>query len=55
LFELKPGAAQAVAAPMEINARGPERGPIRFAGDGEIVLADDFTAGHLGDERGQSA
>jgi glutamyl-tRNA reductase len=55
LFELKPGAAQAVAAPMEINARGLEGGAIRFAGDGEIVLADDFTAGHLGDERGQSA
>jgi glutamyl-tRNA reductase len=55
LFELKPGAAQAVAAPMEINAIGGEHGSIRFAGDGEIVLADDFTAGHLGEERGQSA
>ncbi|TSD99555.1 glutamyl-tRNA reductase [Skermania sp. ID1734] len=31
LFELKPGAAQAVAAPMEIRA---------------VELADDFTAGH---------
>ncbi|MEV0249198.1 glutamyl-tRNA reductase [Nocardia sp. NPDC050712] len=39
LFELKPGAAQAVAAPMEISARV-----------GESNLADDFTAGHLGDE-----
>ncbi|WP_446225453.1 glutamyl-tRNA reductase [Nocardia sp. IBHARD005] len=36
LFELKPGAVQAVAAPMEVAA-------------GESVLADDFTAGHLGD------
>ncbi|MBF6211380.1 glutamyl-tRNA reductase [Nocardia puris] len=40
LFELKPGAAQAVAAPMEISA---------IAGDG-AGLADDFTAGHLGEE-----
>ncbi|MFE7800614.1 glutamyl-tRNA reductase [Nocardia sp. NPDC057440] len=55
LFELKPGAAQAVAAPMEINAIGGEHGSFRFAGDGDIVLADDFTAGHLGEERGQSA
>lgn len=38
LFELKPGAAQAVAAPMEISAIG--------------ELADDFTAGHRGDEQG---
>lgn len=37
LFELKPGAAQAVAAPMEITAIGPDR----TAG-----LADDFTPGH---------
>ncbi|WP_328711370.1 glutamyl-tRNA reductase [Nocardia salmonicida] len=36
LFELKPGAVQAVAAPMEVSA-------------GESALADDFTAGHLGD------
>ncbi|MGY0501827.1 glutamyl-tRNA reductase [Nocardia sp. FBN12] len=36
LFELKPGAVQAVAAPMEVAA-------------GESALADDFTAGHLGD------
>ncbi|MFC9964885.1 glutamyl-tRNA reductase [Nocardia ignorata] len=40
LFELKPGAVQAVAAPMEVAAA-------------ESALADDFTAGHLGD--GQSA
>ncbi|WP_194816135.1 glutamyl-tRNA reductase [Nocardia sp. XZ_19_385] len=42
LFELKPGAAQAVAAPMEISAMA-----------GEPTLADDFTAGHLGDEEAQ--
>ncbi|MFC4126007.1 glutamyl-tRNA reductase [Nocardia rhizosphaerae] len=36
LFELKPGAVQAVAAPMEVAAA-------------EAALADDFTAGHLGD------
>ena len=36
LFELKPGAAQAVAAPMEIA-------PARKL---DIELADDFTAGH---------
>ncbi len=36
LFELKPGAVQAVAAPMEVAAA-------------ESALADDFTAGHLGD------
>ncbi|MGX1805570.1 glutamyl-tRNA reductase [Nocardia sp. NPDC055321] len=41
LFELKPGAAQAVAAPMEIAARGD--------------LADDFTAAHSGDEQGLTA
>ncbi|MEU0545952.1 glutamyl-tRNA reductase [Nocardia sp. NPDC005978] len=41
LFELKPGAAQAVAAPMEIAARG--------------ELADDFTAAHSGDEQGLTA
>ncbi|RMI30858.1 glutamyl-tRNA reductase [Nocardia stercoris] len=34
LFELKPGAAQAVATPMEVAALG--------------ELADDFTTGHLG-------
>ncbi|NKY88377.1 glutamyl-tRNA reductase [Nocardia veterana] len=39
LFELKPGAAQAVAAPMEIATLGGE-------------LADDFTPSHLGDEQG---
>ncbi|WP_227979527.1 glutamyl-tRNA reductase [Nocardia spumae] len=39
LFELKPGAAQAVAAPMEIATLGGE-------------LADDFTTSHLGDEQG---
>ncbi|WP_067567138.1 glutamyl-tRNA reductase [Nocardia acidivorans] len=42
LFELKPGAAQAVAAPMEISTP---------AG----VLADDFTAAHSGDEQGLTA
>ncbi|MFI9510656.1 glutamyl-tRNA reductase [Nocardia sp. NPDC052566] len=43
LFELKPGAAQAVAAPMEITAIGGDH------------LADDFTAGHRGEEQGQTA
>lgn len=42
LFELKPGAAQAVAAPMEIAALKGE-------------LADDFTAAHSGDEQGLTA
>ncbi|MEC3919592.1 glutamyl-tRNA reductase [Nocardia sp. CDC160] len=42
LFELKPGAAQAVAAPMEISALQGE-------------LADDFTAAHPGDEQGRTA
>ncbi|MFJ4653015.1 glutamyl-tRNA reductase [Nocardia sp. NPDC088792] len=42
LFELKPGAAQAVAAPMEIAALKGE-------------LADDFTAAHPGDEQGRTA
>lgn len=42
LFELKPGAAQAVAAPMEIAALTGE-------------LADDFTAAHPGDEQGLNA
>lgn len=41
LFELKPGAAQAVAAPMEIAA--------------PATLADDFTAAHPGDEQGRNA
>ncbi|MCP2298991.1 glutamyl-tRNA reductase [Nocardia amikacinitolerans] len=45
LFELKPGAAQAVAAPMEIST---------LTGDLGLGLADDFTAGHLGEE-GKSA
>lgn len=46
LFELKPGAAQAVAAPMEISA----------IGDNGAGLADDFTAGHhRGEEQGQTA
>ncbi|MET8655336.1 glutamyl-tRNA reductase [Nocardia aurea] len=43
LFELKPGAAQAVAAPMEITT---------LAGDLGAALADDFTTGHLGEEQG---
>ncbi|GAB2542650.1 glutamyl-tRNA reductase [Nocardia heshunensis] len=42
LFELKPGAAQAVAAPMEISALQGE-------------LADDFTAAHPGEEQGLTA
>ncbi|MGW4249308.1 glutamyl-tRNA reductase, partial [Nocardia sp. NPDC004722] len=42
LFELKPGAAQAVAAPMEISALQGE-------------LADDFTAAHPGEEQGPTA
>ncbi|MFJ1459634.1 glutamyl-tRNA reductase [Nocardia wallacei] len=41
LFELKPGAAQAVAAPMEIGALG--------------ELADDFTTGQAGDGQGPAA
>lgn len=45
LFELKPGAAQAVAAPMEVSALG---------GEAPAGLADDFTAGHRGDEQGLS-
>ncbi|MEU2255490.1 glutamyl-tRNA reductase [Nocardia xishanensis] len=45
LFELKPGAAQAVAAPMEIS---------NITGELGAGLADDFTLGHLGEE-GQSA
>ncbi|WP_054815956.1 glutamyl-tRNA reductase [Nocardia arizonensis] len=43
LFELKPGAAQAVAAPMEISA---------IAGDPAAALADDFTTGHTTPEQG---
>ncbi len=54
LFELKPGAAQAVAAPMEITALAGDRAEITLA-DGEIALADDFTAGHRGEEQGQTA
>ncbi|WP_067844587.1 glutamyl-tRNA reductase [Nocardia lijiangensis] len=45
LFELKPGAAQAVAAPMEIST---------LTGEFGAGLADDFTAGHFGEE-GKSA
>lgn len=61
LFELKPGAAQAVAAPMEITPPVPLGG---FSGagqqgragrDGEVVLADDFTPGHQDDEQEHSA
>ncbi|MBH0778334.1 glutamyl-tRNA reductase [Nocardia bovistercoris] len=43
LFELKPGAAQAVAAPMEIST---------ISGDPTAALADDFTTGHPGAEQG---
>ncbi|WP_433524604.1 glutamyl-tRNA reductase [Nocardia pseudovaccinii] len=66
LFELKPGAAQAVAAPMELSSISDEHTAIRFLGDvsvdpevivggSEIALADDFTAGHRGEEQGQTA
>jgi glutamyl-tRNA reductase len=54
LFELKPGAAQAVAAPMEITALAGDHAEITAA-DAEIALADDFTAGHRGEEQGQTA
>ncbi|WP_280429035.1 glutamyl-tRNA reductase [Nocardia brasiliensis] len=53
LFELKPGAAQAVAAPMEITAIGEHAGLLRA--DADIALADDFTASHRADEQGQTA
>ncbi|GAA5101251.1 glutamyl-tRNA reductase [Nocardia iowensis] len=53
LFELKPGAAQAVAAPMEITAIGEHSGILLT--DADIALADDFTAGHRGEEQGQTA
>ncbi|MBF6464460.1 glutamyl-tRNA reductase [Nocardia beijingensis] len=52
LFELKPGAAQAVAAPMEITTLAGDHAELS---DGEIALADDFTAGHRGEEQGQTA
>ncbi|NEW39489.1 glutamyl-tRNA reductase [Nocardia cyriacigeorgica] len=58
LFELKPGAAQAVATPMEIHAvpaPGERNGVILAIEDGEVTLADDFTAGHFGDEEEQTA
>ncbi|WP_280406806.1 glutamyl-tRNA reductase [Nocardia carnea] len=42
LFELKPGAAQAVAAPMEIS-RAEHNGAGWMSLDGEVALADDFT------------
>lgn len=53
LFELKPGAAQAVATPMEISAIGEHAGLVLT--DADIALADDFTAGQSGDEQGQPA
>ncbi|KAA8889910.1 glutamyl-tRNA reductase [Nocardia colli] len=53
LFELKPGAAQAVATPMEISAIGEHAGLVLT--DADIALADDFTAGQPGDEQGQPA
>ncbi|WP_433659838.1 glutamyl-tRNA reductase [Nocardia sp. CA-128927] len=53
LFELKPGAAQAVATPMEISAIGDHAGLVLT--DADIALADDFTASHRGDEQGQPA
>ncbi|WP_159841612.1 glutamyl-tRNA reductase [Nocardia sp. CY41] len=52
LFELKPGAAQAVAAPMEITTLAGDHAELS---DGEIALADDFTAGHRSEEQGQTA
>ncbi|WP_069160629.1 glutamyl-tRNA reductase [Nocardia altamirensis] len=52
LFELKPGAAQAVAAPMEITTIGEHAGMLLT--DADIALADDFTAGHRGDDQGQA-
>ncbi|MFB8278210.1 glutamyl-tRNA reductase [Nocardia colli] len=53
LFELKPGAAQAVATPMEISAIGEHAGLVLT--DADIALAEDFTAGQPGDEQGQPA
>ncbi|MFC9439889.1 glutamyl-tRNA reductase [Nocardia sp. NPDC057030] len=53
LFELKPGAAQAVATPMEISAIGDHAGMLLT--DADIALADDFTASQQGDEQGQPA
>ncbi|MFG1790036.1 glutamyl-tRNA reductase [Nocardia sp. NPDC049149] len=50
LFELKPGAAQAVAAPMEISTIGEHAGMLLT--DADIALADDFTAGHRSDAAG---
>ncbi|MFE9578879.1 glutamyl-tRNA reductase [Nocardia sp. NPDC006044] len=53
LFELKPGAAQAVATPMEISAIGDHAGMLLT--DADIALVDDFTASQQGDEQGQPA
>ncbi|MEU1983554.1 glutamyl-tRNA reductase [Nocardia sp. NPDC019395] len=53
LFELKPGAAQAVAAPMEIS-RAEHNGAGWMGLDGEVALADDFTPGGVDDEQEQS-
>lgn len=53
LFELKPGAAQAVAAPMEISR--PEHNGAGWMGlDGDVALADDFTPGSHDDEQERS-
>ncbi|MEU4317071.1 glutamyl-tRNA reductase [Nocardia sp. NPDC024068] len=53
LFELKPGSAQAVAAPMEIS-RAEHNGAGWMGLDGEVALADDFTPGGHDDEQEQS-
>ncbi|MGW0182984.1 glutamyl-tRNA reductase [Nocardia sp. NPDC003345] len=53
LFELKPGSAQAVAAPMEIS-RAEHNGVGWMGLDGDIALADDFTPGGHDDEQEQS-
>ncbi|MGW5387831.1 glutamyl-tRNA reductase [Nocardia sp. NPDC003963] len=53
LFELKPGSAQAVAAPMEIS-RAEHNGAGWMGLDGDIALADDFTPGGHDDEQEQS-
>lgn len=55
LFELTPGAVQAVAAPMEISPRGAEHNGVGWMSlDGGVTLADDFTPGHRDDGQEQS-
>ncbi|MFQ6227920.1 glutamyl-tRNA reductase [Nocardia sp. NPDC002869] len=53
LFELTPGSAQAVAAPMEIS-RAAHNGAGWMGLDGEVALADDFTPGGHDEEQEQS-